>query len=383
MIINIIKLLVNHIYKPLYPVGAVLYLTSKCNLKCKFCEIGLANINKIFDFNELSTEQIDNVISALNKLKVRNIYITGGEPFLSKNLWYLLKQCSIHSISVDAITTNGTLLNGLDELAISSLNEAKVSKIIISLDHVVPEKHDALRGRVGLFADIESFFRSGKSDKINTTFCLSTVVTKDNYTELSDLIGWAHSVNKIKHLNFQPVCLESIFVDYQGGGGEKQAFYIERRELDSMESHLRMAQSKAESLKMSSTLPVLNTWIRSYFTYINSDVFFFDKVLNKFICSKPYNYIHINYNGDLLACTHIGPIGNIDNQNIVSQWRTAAFKYRQILNSKKYFNKCKSCFCDMAANYRISLLYSPLSNYSKFRKHVFYYINRYLDKIIK
>lgn len=376
---NVVKLVVNYFFKPVSPLSTVLYLTNVCNLKCGFCDIGVSNASgHKHKIAELSKSQIDKIIEAMVKMGTREIYITGGEPFLAKNLWYLLELCSKNSILVDGITTNGSFLNKLSDEQIALLNKSNVKRIIISLDYADVDKHDSLRGQSGLFADIEYFLRSQKAGRIKTCFCVSTVINGENYTELTKLIEWCSAIKSIRHINFQPVCIEPIFVDFAPKGNGKKSFIITRDILSDLEMHLARALEKANELNISTTLPFSKVWFKEYFEYAETDVFFFNKVMRGFVCSKPYNFLHINYNGELLACAHIGPIGNINDGDIVETWRGAAQKYRNILKNGKYFSKCRSCFCDFAANYRYSLIYKPLKNGKHIVKMASYYIDRYM-----
>lgn len=379
---KIIKPLINHYFSPRYPVEAVLYITEKCNLKCKFCEIGLANREGRAGGRELSTEQIDKIIEGMNTMKIPSMYITGGEPFLAKNFWYLLERCAEHSIVVSGITTNGSLLGRLSGEKVRLLNKANVRRIIISIDYADAQRHDSLRGRQGLFESINDFFKSDKSSAIAASYCLSAVISSDNYHEVSRIVQWGANMGKIRHINFQPVCVDSIFTDYGDKEKEKIPFLIKEDSLGDLQRCIDDAVSTAERLKMSTTLPFLKIWIKDYFRYVRTDTYFFNKVMRGFICSKPYNFIHINYNGDMLACTHIGPVGNIDDGCIVEQWRKSAIKYKDILNRGKYFKQCRSCFCDFGANFRYSLLYKPLTNANLLLKMAVYYLRRYLENTV-
>jgi len=268
----------------------------------------------------------------------------------------------------------------LSESEISILNNAKINKIIISLDYATPDKHDDQRGRKGVFYDILEFLESDNSRLINTNYCISSVVSKRNYKELTGLIELAYFL-RIKHVNFQPICLESIFIDYNKFNGKKDSYYIDDMFHKELEDEIEKALKRTRELKISSNLPLLKIWIEKYFKYMDSKYFFFNKVMNGFICSRPYNYLHINYNGDLLACTHIGPIDNINNNDIKKIWRKNAIKYKRILIAGKYYNRCRNCFCDFPSNYRLSLLYKPYKNFPHLIKHCYYYYQRYFNKM--
>ncbi len=114
-------------------------LTEKCNLKCKYCmPKGFCAKNS----NELSDEQIKNIIKALLDLGINKIRFTGGEPLMRKNVIELLNEvCSLAPIEW-AITTNGTTLKR-DALA---LKKAGIKHINISLDTLDSQDYKTLTG---------------------------------------------------------------------------------------------------------------------------------------------------------------------------------------------------------------------------------------------
>jgi MoaA/NifB/PqqE/SkfB family radical SAM enzyme len=169
-------------------------------------------------------------------------------------------------------------------------------------------------------------------------------------------------------------------VDYDAQIGQKDVYNIEEADFDALKANLENALHVAMKLGVSTTLPFLQIWIYHYFKYAKTGTYFFDRVMKGFVCSKPYNFIHINYNGDLLACTHIGPYGNINDSDIRETWRLHAQKYKKMFDDNKYFPQCRSCFCDFGANYRYSLVYKPISNAWHIVHMMSYYISRYRTK---
>lgn len=103
-----------------------LAVTDRCNLRCQYCmpEEGIQYLPKK---SLLTFEEIIDLVTVLADLGISKVRITGGEPFLRKDLMKLL--WSIKSISGIAdlhITTNGLLavnfVEELKELGISSVN---------------------------------------------------------------------------------------------------------------------------------------------------------------------------------------------------------------------------------------------------------------------
>ena len=142
-------------------------VTDRCNLRCFYCmpEEGIRYLPKreLLTFEELV--KLTEILSGLGISKVR---ITGGEPFLRKDLIKLMEEIrSIDGIGELHITTNGLLagdyLDDLVRLGINSVN--------LSLDTLDPERFKLITRRDEFYKTQEVFNRlqqSGIPVKINT-----------------------------------------------------------------------------------------------------------------------------------------------------------------------------------------------------------------------
>jgi len=120
----------------------VLAITYKCNGRCKFCHIWK---NKE-DFSCQTTDY--------NKLPrtIKNINISGGEPFLRDDLLEIIKIISRRSPNVKiVISTNGFLPSKIKETMKKIVNFRKDIGVAISLDGV-GKVHEELRGFPGGFS---------------------------------------------------------------------------------------------------------------------------------------------------------------------------------------------------------------------------------------
>lgn len=121
------------------------HITNKCNLRCSHC------------YQEDYTDSLDMSIQELNDIadklfytlskwgKKGDISITGGEPFIRKDLFLFLEYLdSSEEVSNLDILSNGTLIT--DEIAERLKNFAKLKWIQVSLDGASPETHDRIRG---------------------------------------------------------------------------------------------------------------------------------------------------------------------------------------------------------------------------------------------
>lgn len=106
-----------------------LSITGQCNLNCPFC------YGKNQDA-DLTTTQLLALIDELSSLKVFQLAIGGGEPFLRKDIFEIIDYCQQKGI-VANITTNGTL--NLKEIAPKIKN--KVGQVNLSYNECVnPER---------------------------------------------------------------------------------------------------------------------------------------------------------------------------------------------------------------------------------------------------
>ncbi|MEM9546572.1 MAG: GTP 3',8-cyclase MoaA [Bacteroidota bacterium] len=109
-------------------------VTDRCNLRCRYCmpEQGI-------DFADrrdiLSYEEITRLAKIFKTLGVEKVRITGGEPFVRKDMGILLRQLASIFPKVH-ITTNATLLSDHIEL----LKELKIASLNISIDSLDRDK---------------------------------------------------------------------------------------------------------------------------------------------------------------------------------------------------------------------------------------------------
>lgn len=113
-----------------------LYLTNKCNLKCKHCFLEGSPLNEDF----LSWKQIKLALNYFYQQDFRHVEITGGESCLSPYFLDTIKEAKRigYTVGVSTNGTNGHILN--------IINPKLVDKITFSLDGFRAETHNRLRG---------------------------------------------------------------------------------------------------------------------------------------------------------------------------------------------------------------------------------------------
>ena len=103
-----------------------LAVTDRCNLRCFYC-MPAEGIPYLPKQQLLTYEEIERVVYLLAAMGIQKIRITGGEPFVRRDLMYLLQRISrIPGIQEIHITTNGVLagehITALKALGIASVN---------------------------------------------------------------------------------------------------------------------------------------------------------------------------------------------------------------------------------------------------------------------
>ncbi len=116
-----------------------------CNLTCTHCLNSSGPLNPWL--KSLDTDMVIRSIKEGAELGIKEIYYTGGEPFLHKDI--LLLTAHALEVAPTTILTNGTLITDqvADHLAELAQNSPYSLEIRISIDDVDPEKNDRIRGQ--------------------------------------------------------------------------------------------------------------------------------------------------------------------------------------------------------------------------------------------
>lgn len=162
----------------------VLHITNSCNLKCKHC---YASAGKKLE-NELTYDEIIDIVNQLEKMNINYITISGGEPFAREDVFDIIKYIRDKKINV-MITTNGTLLN---ENTVRRIKELGVDSVQISIDSHIPEIHDKFRGEIGCFDKAVEGIKLCKDNGIKVS--LMSTLSAINRENINDLIQFALSL---------------------------------------------------------------------------------------------------------------------------------------------------------------------------------------------
>jgi len=124
------------------PVGSRLWLYTNfdCNLRCDYCCVRSSpNARR----RELGLGRVQRIAREAPELGVKEIFVTGGEPFLLENIGGILLACA--AAVPTTVLTNGMLFSGRRLETLQALPRDRIV-LQISLDSATPELHDLHRG---------------------------------------------------------------------------------------------------------------------------------------------------------------------------------------------------------------------------------------------
>jgi MoaA/NifB/PqqE/SkfB family radical SAM enzyme len=119
------------------PLYVQFYITARCNLTCEQCNIIYANS----DVRECTLEEIERIAENLGKIGVAIVLLTGGEPFVRKDLPEIVRAFVRNGIHV-RMQTNGLATEDM----LAKCVEAGGCDISISLDSLRPDLQDRING---------------------------------------------------------------------------------------------------------------------------------------------------------------------------------------------------------------------------------------------
>lgn len=121
---------------------------TRCNIECRHCFNNSGP--HATSFGHMTLEAVDRAIATAATRGVREIYFTGGEPFLNPQLLDMIA-CAL-AVAPTTVLTNGMLVTDRTAATLARLSiAARYSlEVRVSLDGYTEEMNDAIRGR-GVF----------------------------------------------------------------------------------------------------------------------------------------------------------------------------------------------------------------------------------------
>ncbi len=211
-------------------------ITRRCNFSCNHCYLPAIfkdgdprEDNPLYELGTAKALQVIGEIADVNPEVM--LILSGGEPLLRKDIFELAAHASGKGMMV-VLGTNGMLL---DHETAGRLKQSGVTGVSISLDSTSPETHDWIRLVKGSWQKAVDAIEVCKAMDLSVQ--INTMVTKNNFHEISELIQYARSLGVDVFSPFFLVCtgrgeemtdisagqyeeILSLIAEEQGKGGD-------------------------------------------------------------------------------------------------------------------------------------------------------------------
>ncbi|MBU0943127.1 MAG: radical SAM protein [Proteobacteria bacterium] len=155
-----------------------------CNFRCSYCYVP----EKRDCTDELSREELRDVLLQAKEMGARKIIILGGEPSIYPHLVEMISFLHEHNFEIEMFT-NGS---GLTPELAAILAQAQV-RVVLKLNSRNREIQDQLAGRTGAFDIIQSAFANLKQAGYpapHLFLAMSTIICQQNLGELPEMWQW-------------------------------------------------------------------------------------------------------------------------------------------------------------------------------------------------
>lgn len=300
--------------------------THRCICRCQMCNIW-----------QIPSDQPDLPLSTWTKLLaspalhgLRELDITGGEPFLRNDLPELLswicqaKASCFPKLKTVAITSNAILTDRVLQVTadiIGQFQEQEIDLVLACGMDAVGEKHDQIRNYKGAWVKLESTLAGLvelRKSQPNLILGIKTTIVPDNVAELDRIVSFA------RRLDLFTIISPCILTANRFGN------------LD-LQGSLAFSQDDRQRIRSFYESPAFawNSHRQSMLQLLDSGT------ANK-PCSAGFNTVFVRHNGEVFPCPLIpAALGNIQTSSIKQMLSAGpATRFRKRIGT---FPDCKVC----------------------------------------
>jgi len=338
-----------------YPETISLFLTYKCNLRCKMCgqwgEKGSSWGYSKEKLSEcLSVSEIKSLIDDVRSFKP-NITLFGGEPLLYRGWDDVVQYVKAAGMRCNMVT-NGVLLRTYGERVV----EVGLDETIFSLDGP-GEVHDAIRGIRGLFGRAAAGFAKmaqakKKAGVDRPALNISSCMFEENYERMLDTVAAAESIGA-NSITFHHL----IFLSEERYRRHNEIF-VERFGTTSPDwgGFVRQQLPKIDPEKLIELIRAVKEWdgpidVSVYPNFTDDEIrryytdFDFLPQSYKCRCMSPWMVSYIFPDGSVRPCQSLNlVVGNVREKRFTEVWNDAPWaSFRRELKRRRMFPVCNRC----------------------------------------
>lgn len=270
-------------------------LTYNCNNKCKWC-YSSSNLEE-YKKRQLDTNKEDAILLLMKDLGVKNIRLIGGEPTIYPNIIGVTEKIVKYGMRPSIVTNGRRFANFEFARDIKNAGMAYASFSIEGYNSEIHEEGTQVKGSFN-----ETLKGLENAIKVNIGTATNTTITKDNIESLEKIIDLLVGGPELITFNICGPCLRTDSNASNAISPKEGAKAFERIYL--------YAKDKAVKVKLVTPTPVCNI------DYGVLQEMKRDKALSGRCQMVPGRNFVVDYNGDVLPCTHFSgfPLFNIFEQ---------------------------------------------------------------------
>jgi len=337
-------------FKPSLPLSLTVSVTNQCNSKCKTCSIWrrYSNHQEVSE-QEFTTEEFEKTFQNFGG-KVLWATISGGEPFLRRDLSQIFEALCEHCHpAVVNIPSNGLLSSTIESQVRKMLEKNFDTNLTLNLSlDGVGEKHEKIRGVPGNFAKVlDTYERVKKLKKEFPRFQLGihTVISKHNIDDAVDVYEFAKTLAPDSYITEVAEHRTELFNLEDDITPDADAY---KKFADELSKHIR-----TDYLHSKKNVSKLTQSFRLEYYQVAAQVLRENRQIIP--CYAGYASCQITPSGDVWPCCILGydkPMGNL---------REANYEFKKIWHSKKAdeirkYIGGKNCACPLANAHYTNIL---------------------------
>jgi Fe-coproporphyrin III synthase len=305
---------------------------SRCNCRCTMCDIW-----KTTNVREIGVEDLQRQLESIERLQVRWVVLSGGEPLMHSDLWRLIDLLRERQIRV-TLLSSGLLLGRHAAALVKAVDD-----VIISLDGPT-EVHNSIRGVAGAFEATAAGIASLLDLDPNFRISARCTVQRSNFRRLRDTVDAAQSLH-LNSVSFLAADLDSTAFARPVGWplDKKAAVGLDSAEITVLESEIEALISLGECGHFVCESPAKLRRLALHFRAVLGE-----KPAVAPACNAPWNSAVVEADGTVRPCFFHRPIGHLSSGKTLDQILngTEAVAFRDSLDVATN-PVCQKCVCSL------------------------------------
>ncbi len=342
------------LFQPL-PKIVFFVVTTRCNMRCVMCDVGINNRESQFYKNltgggknlDLDLSRSKPFIDELGDYKP-TVILCATEPLLYGNLHELIREFVKRNIRVEMLT-NGYLLKEHAE----GLMEDGLSAIHISLDGI-GAVHDNIRGIPGCYEKIMEGLRflleKREKSSHSIEIKISYTITHLNYDHITTFYNTMRSLGLDWFTFFFPDFItKQMAIDHNELYGSYDNGGFRSTESNLTEEHIKQVDLDTLYKEVQNTYDQPGVhYLPNIYSKKELEIYFtkHNQFIGRDYCRAPWETLMVTPSGDVLPesrCFHI-KMGNIYEQTLKEIWYGEKYKkLRAFFHKHKSFPVCTRC----------------------------------------